>query len=87
LQKSHGTLSPAVVASANDASDIGDVLVTTSKEGAMLTMTDLRSRLDAWAKYRRTVAEIERMPLDVALDLDIWREDARNIARRAVYGA
>jgi uncharacterized protein YjiS (DUF1127 family) len=53
----------------------------------MLTMTDLRARIDAWAKYRRTVAEIERMPLDVALDLDIWREDAHRIARRAVYGA
>ena len=53
----------------------------------MLTMTDLRARIDAGGKYRRTVAEIERMPLDVALDLDIWREDAHRIARRAVYGA
>lgn len=42
--------------------------------------------LSNWAKYRRTVAEIEAMPLDVALDLDIYREDATRIARHAVYG-
>lgn len=53
----------------------------------MLNLTRLRSRLDAYSRYRRTVAEIERMPLDVALDLDIFREDARLIARRVVYGA
>ncbi|MDJ0627243.1 MAG: hypothetical protein QNJ44_03195 [Rhodobacter sp.] len=36
--------------------------------------------------YERTVAEIESMPLDTALDLDIYRPDARKIARKAVYG-
>jgi len=36
--------------------------------------------------YERTVAEIEAMPLDTALDLDIHRPDAREIARKAVYG-
>ena len=36
--------------------------------------------------YERTVAEIEAMSHDVALDLDIFREDARKIARQAVYG-
>ena len=36
--------------------------------------------------YERTVAEIEAMPLEVALDLDIHRPDARKIARKAVYG-
>ena len=39
------------------------------------------------AAYNRTVAELEALPLDVALDLDIYRGDARKIARRAVYGA
>ena len=46
--------------------------------------------LDAAQKriaYNRTVAEIEAMPLDVALDLGIFREDAHQIAARAVYGA
>lgn len=36
--------------------------------------------------YSRTVAEIEAMPLDVALDLGIFREDAPKIAQAAVYG-
>lgn len=38
------------------------------------------------ARYNRTVFEIQSMPLDVALDLGIFREDAEKIARRAVYG-
>jgi uncharacterized protein YjiS (DUF1127 family) len=38
------------------------------------------------AAYNRTVDEISRMPLDVALDLGIFREDAHKIALQAVYG-
>ena len=53
-------------------------------------MTALASRIaETIARrraYARTKAEIERMPLDVALDLNIHREDARVIASRAVYG-
>jgi uncharacterized protein YjiS (DUF1127 family) len=36
--------------------------------------------------YRRTVAELESLPLDVALDLDLYPGDADRIARHAVYG-
>jgi hypothetical protein len=36
--------------------------------------------------YRRTVQEIRRLPLDIALDLDLYPGDAEIIARRAVYG-
>lgn len=36
--------------------------------------------------YNRTVTEIQSMPRDVALDLGIFPEDARRIAREAVYG-
>ncbi len=39
------------------------------------------------ASYRRTVAALRGMPLDVALDLDIFPGDAERIARRAVFGA
>ena len=39
-----------------------------------------------YAAYVRTRDEIARMPLDVALDLDIYPGDAALIARRAVYG-
>ena len=53
-------------------------------------MMDIIARLRMAARkraaYARTVAEIEAMPLDVALDLDIYQGDARKIARRAVYG-
>jgi uncharacterized protein YjiS (DUF1127 family) len=38
------------------------------------------------ALYRHTRQEIERMPLDVALDLGIYRGDADRLAREAVYG-
>jgi uncharacterized protein YjiS (DUF1127 family) len=47
---------------------------------------DLRTALRKRAAYKRTVAELQAMPLDVALDLDIYRGDAEKIARRAVYG-
>ena len=49
----------------------------------------MKNFLDVVAKrrqYLRTVSEIESMPLDVALDLGIFREDARIIASKAVYG-
>jgi uncharacterized protein YjiS (DUF1127 family) len=38
------------------------------------------------ARYIRTRDEIARMPLDVALDLGIYRGDADAIARQAVWG-
>jgi len=47
----------------------------------------LRTRLEKRAEYRRTVSELRRMPLDVAIDLDMDPAEARRVARRAVYGA
>ncbi len=53
----------------------------------MKTMIErLRSRLNEMARYRRIRDEIARMPLDVALDLDIYPGDADRIARKAVWG-
>ncbi|MFZ5709114.1 MAG: hypothetical protein ACOY4T_05420 [Pseudomonadota bacterium] len=53
----------------------------------MLSILDtLALRLRRHAEYRRTVDALERLPLDVALDLDIVPGDARRIARQAVYG-
>ena len=49
-------------------------------------MSSLRNRLAKRAAYHRTVSEIRRMPLDVALDLDIYPGDAEKIAYEAVYG-
>jgi hypothetical protein len=56
------------------------------KEDAMKTINELRSRLQKRAAYQRTRAEIERMPLDVALDLNIDKSRAHHIATEAVYG-
>ncbi|MBT8474435.1 MAG: hypothetical protein KJO78_03085 [Alphaproteobacteria bacterium] len=50
-------------------------------------IAQLKTAAQKRAAYNRTVSEIERMPLDVALDLGIFREDAHKIAMKAVYGA
>ena len=52
----------------------------------MSIVTDVRGALAKRRLYNRTVRELRAMPLDVALDLDIDRADARATARRAVYG-
>lgn len=53
-------------------------------------MTTLINRLkdaaDKRSRFLRTRDEIARMPLDVALDLDIHPGDADRIAFDAVYG-
>jgi uncharacterized protein YjiS (DUF1127 family) len=40
-----------------------------------------------YALYRQTRDEIANLPLDVALDLGLYRGDAEKIAYKAVYGA
>jgi hypothetical protein len=49
-------------------------------------MSSVRDRLQKRAAYNRTVREIRAMPLDVALDLNIYQGDAEIIAERAIYG-
>ena len=46
----------------------------------------LRTRFEKRAAYRRTVSELRRMPLEVAIDLDMDPAEAHKVARRAVYG-
>lgn len=46
----------------------------------------LMDELNKRRAYRKTVRELSRLPIDVALDLDIYRGDAEKIARQAVYG-
>lgn len=56
-------------------------------ETKMLTMIEtLKEAARKRALFIRTRDEIARMPLDVALDLDIYPGDAERIARKAVYG-
>ncbi len=40
-----------------------------------------------YAAYRRTLRELDSLPLDTRLDLDIDSGNLRQIAHRAVYGA
>ncbi|MFP7570461.1 hypothetical protein [Marivita sp. S2033] len=49
-------------------------------------MSSMRDRLSKRAAYNRTVREIREMPMDIALDLNIYPGDARKIAHKAVYG-
>ena len=53
----------------------------------MTLFNSIRTAAAKRAAYARTRSEIQRLSLDVALDLGIFREDADKIARRAVYGA
>jgi len=46
----------------------------------------LADRVRKRARYNRTLAELRSLPIDTALDLDIYHGDAEMIARRAVYG-
>ena len=52
-----------------------------------MTFASLRSRARRWAAYRRTVSELRSLPLETALDLDIYPGDAEKIAARTIYGA
>lgn len=52
----------------------------------MTVMNTVRTTLKKRADYNRTKREIMNLPLDVALDLGIHREDAAKIAAKAVYG-
>jgi hypothetical protein len=52
----------------------------------MAPLTQIRDALRRRSDYRRIRDEIARMPVDVALDLDIYPGDADRIAREAVYG-
>ena len=47
---------------------------------------ELKTRMEKRRAYNRTVSEIKAMPLDVALDLDLYRGDAERIASQVVYG-
>ena len=53
----------------------------------MSLFNTLRAAAHRRAQYHRTVAELQNMPIDTALDLGIYQGDADKIARRAVYGA
>ncbi len=53
----------------------------------MAFFNDLRIAAKKRAAYNRTVAEISRLPVELAIeDMGIYPSDAHKIALRAVYG-
>ncbi|MEO0485076.1 MAG: hypothetical protein AAF092_04090 [Pseudomonadota bacterium] len=52
----------------------------------MTLFADLKNQIAKRRAYNTTVAELRALPLNTALDLDIYTGDAEKIARRAVYG-
>lgn len=48
-------------------------------------ITKLKTALQNHARYVATRNEIARLPLDMALDLGLFRGDADKIARKAVW--
>ncbi len=53
----------------------------------MITVLDmLKTSARNYVAYRKTRDEIANLPMDIALDLNIYPGDADRIAREAVYG-
>lgn len=65
-----------------------DKMRRTPRKGKPMStiLSTIQTRLRQRAAYLRTKAELEAMPLDVAIDLDIYKPDAARIAEKAVYG-
>ena len=51
-----------------------------------MTYQSFKSALQNRIAYRRTVRELRALPLDIALYLNIHRDDAERIASTVVYG-
>ncbi len=45
------------------------------------------NKVKQYRDYHRTVRVLRALPVDLALDLDIYPGDAKKLARRAVWGA
>ncbi len=52
----------------------------------MSFLTNLSAAYAKRRAYQKTVYELKSLPLDTALDLDLYAGDAERIAARAVYG-
>jgi len=52
----------------------------------MIVLSSLVTKFQKRAAYRRTYRALQSMPLDVALDLGMYREDAAKTAAKSVYG-
>ena len=51
-----------------------------------MILNTIRTRLQKYAAYTDTKRALRAMPLETAIDLGMFREDARKTATQAVYG-
>ena len=52
----------------------------------MTVLNTVRHAIERRVAYTRLKHELEAMPLETAIDLGMFREDAGKIAARAIYG-
>ncbi len=52
----------------------------------MTIISNIRTAFQKRAAYNRIKSEIASMPLETAIDLGIFKEDAGKIASKAIYG-
>ena len=52
----------------------------------MTVLNQVRSAIEKRVAYTRLKHELEAMPLETAIDLGMFREDAGKIAAKAIYG-
>lgn len=52
----------------------------------MIIIDQIRTAVQKRAAYNRIKFEISNMPLETAIDLGIFKDDAGKIASKAVYG-
>ena len=52
----------------------------------MTVMTTVRTAMQKRIAYTRLKRELQAMPLETAIDLGMFREDAAKIATKAIYG-
>ena len=52
----------------------------------MTVLTNVRNAIEKRVAYNRLTNELASLPLETAIDLGMFREDAGKIAAKAIYG-
>jgi len=52
----------------------------------MTVLNTVRNAIEKRVAYSRLKRELAMMPVETAIDLGMFREDARKVATKAIYG-
>ncbi|SFS12976.1 hypothetical protein [Yoonia litorea] len=52
----------------------------------MTVLSNVRNAIEKRVAYKRLKHELEAMPVETAIDLGMFREDAGKVAAKAIYG-